>query len=1205
MFHPQKLVLGLALALSGSSMAQEFEPRIDASRAAANPVLEGRATSLAQADFDGDGVPDLAVAYRLGESGAIAIFRGEYAALYPRFPAALARRAALGNQLQPFDPAPLWTQITTAAADFLVAGDFDADGHADLVWASRDRAFLHFAGGSGAGSFAASQTRALPDLPTALGAFELDRVDGLPEIVVGVDGDANRALLLFGGPRGAWAATPAIYPVTETIRRLSAGRIDPDPYIDLALNEGNERAVLLGADDEATPQMQRLEMPRAFLDHEAAFAKETVASLPMRLDDNGMTDFVKIDDSGKLVFERFVPANTFTVNSTDSVIDGTCNLAHCSLNDAIQAANTSPGSDAIVFNLPGSPPYRINSNGSHPVITETLMIDGSTQPGFAGDPIVELHGPGSGDGLIFGAAAISSLVRSLVINGFVSIPHYSYGIAISIGSPNTTVEGCRIGTSVDGQTAIANTGGIGFSFGADRGLVGGTAAGAGNLISGNTWFGVYDYQAVDTVIQGNRIGTRPAGTGSGLGNGTGVILGGTGSRLGGDSAGTGNLISGNSIGINDIGQLNAIQGNRIGTDLSGSNPLPNTLRGIWLAGTQLLIGGTTTTLASNIISGNLGNGIEGNASQTRIEANKIGVSATGFPLPNGGAGIALIGSRNRIGNAAAGLAAGNAIAFNEGGINCNFDTGATGMRILSNSIILNSAYNIFCGPPPPTLTAATLGTGGLFVNGSHHGEPNWDYRIEFFRSDSCGQGGIPGGYALLGFQDVHTDGAGNASYNFNLPAPPVDLLVGNVVTATANPFALDPQIGDSLNASGFSACQPVVATPGAPYLDIPDHLPATTDRPVTVPIYLHPGSHLIAGIAFSLDLPGCLGFDPVDADHNGTPDAITLHLPADWSSSISYDALDSDGELDFAFFDLPPLVAAPDGLVAEVRFSVFCPGGLPPTVVPMDFSTAPTPSFGNTLGQNVPGTFSNGSVDIFGGLRGDCNGDGFVNAADLVACGLEAFDGDGNFWLDVPGGSFHGNPVGCDANADTIVDAGDLSCKINLIFGRPCGSSSAAFGAAPQLLLGATESRAGELVAPILLDPGGQALTATIFSLDLPAGVSFDPADNNGDGLPDSVTMTYQGNLRSISYDPADSDGEIHVVLADLSPVPRLLPYGKLFEIRVNPGTVPPARALTFGATPSPSFGTAAGTSAPAALSTLFFDGFESGNFSAWSSHIP
>lgn len=45
-------------------------------------------------------------------------------------------------------------------------------------------------------------------------------------------------------------------------------------------------------------------------------------------------------------------ASTFTVNTTDDLEDGTCDGVHCSLREAIKAANFNAGPDIITFNIP-------------------------------------------------------------------------------------------------------------------------------------------------------------------------------------------------------------------------------------------------------------------------------------------------------------------------------------------------------------------------------------------------------------------------------------------------------------------------------------------------------------------------------------------------------------------------------------------------------------------------------------------------------------------------------------------------------------------------------------------------------------------------------------------------------------------------------------------------------------------------------------
>lgn len=65
-------------------------------------------------------------------------------------------------------------------------------------------------------------------------------------------------------------------------------------------------------------------------------------------------------------------------------------------------------------------------------------------------------------------------------------------------------------------------------------------------------------------------------------------------------------------------------------------------------------------------------------------------------------------------------------------------------------------------------------------------------------------------------------------------------------------------------------------------------------------------------------------------------------------------------------------------------------------------------------------------------LRGDCDGNGVVNSADLTAISTEIFDGDGNTVAAVAGGTYVGT-CGCDANGNGTIDAGDLSCASFLI----------------------------------------------------------------------------------------------------------------------------------------------------------------------------
>ena len=155
------------------------------------------------------------------------------------------------------------------------------------------------------------------------------------------------------------------------------------------------------------------------------------------------------------------------------------------------------------------------------------------------------------------------------------------------GSSNT-VQGNYIGTTADGLSALPNGTGIGVFAGAANTL-------SGNLISGNTQAGI-DVGGRDTVIQGNTIGLNADGTAALANANSGVRLFGSAinTQVGGSSAGAGNVISGNTgYGVDLDGSSHAVQGNLIGTGPSGTTDLGNGLSGVRgsAAARRITIGG--------------------------------------------------------------------------------------------------------------------------------------------------------------------------------------------------------------------------------------------------------------------------------------------------------------------------------------------------------------------------------------------------------------------------------------------------------------------------------------------------------------------------------------------------------------------------------------------------------------------------------------
>jgi hypothetical protein len=193
-----------------------------------------------------------------------------------------------------------------------------------------------------------------------------------------------------------------------------------------------------------------------------------------------------------------------------------------------------------------------------------------------------------------------------------------------------------------------------------------------------------------------------------------------------------------------------------------------------------------------------------------------------------------------------------------------------------------------------------------------------------------------------------------------------------------------------------------------PNLTIPNQLPAIPGASVAVPVNYTANGNDISSLIFSVDLDeNWLDFDPTDGNGDGIPDDVALNLPAGFNASVSYDASDTDGELDFFLGDtFPPLTGLPDSTPATITLTAGQP--CPPTEAPVGFSGDPAPSFGNTAGQSVPGTWDDGSVLIGG--RCDFNQDGTINVLDIQMIA--------NCWSEPIGGP-------CDARYDLDND-GDI-----------------------------------------------------------------------------------------------------------------------------------------------------------------------------------
>ncbi len=384
----------------------------------------------------------------------------------------------------------------------------------------------------------------------------------------------------------------------------------------------------------------------------------------------------------------------------------------------------------------------------------------------------------------------------------------SHGVHVEgAATTGTLIQGNYIGLNSAGDAALGNTGdGVSVAFDVPNQVVGGAAAGAGNVISANL-VGIYSLGADNLTIQGNIVGLDATGTVD-LGNtGGGIRVGGDNVVIGGTTTNARNIVSGNGQqGIFLDSATGAIvHGNYVGTDISGLFDRGNDSNGVYVSGNDNQIGGSVAG-AGNVVSGNTNDGIQTSSSSpgTIIEGNIIGLgSDASTAIPNSYRGVSVYGMTTRVGGTDPG--AGNTISanFNRG---VSVITGADDAAILGNSIYANGSIGIDLGDNGvttndagdgdtgpngllnyPVITSANGGAGSVTVYFDLD-VPAGDYRIEFFTNSAADPSGYGEGETYAGSYDVVGHPGGSASYVGTMTANLGDLVTATATEATALPF---------------------------------------------------------------------------------------------------------------------------------------------------------------------------------------------------------------------------------------------------------------------------------------------------------------------------------------------------------------------------------------------------------------------------------
>jgi hypothetical protein len=537
-----------------------------------------------------------------------------------------------------------------------------------------------------------------------------------------------------------------------------------------------------------------------------------------------------------------------------------------SLRQAILDADGAPGTQAIDFAIPGGGLQTIVLGSPLPAITVPILIDGTSQAGYEGTPLVAIDGSDAGGGNGLTLIGSGATVRGLAIDGF------SFGAAILIegdSASQNAVYGNRLGTGASDPNAQGNLYGVEVLDGAHDNQIGSDSAGDGNTINGNAATGVLLSQASveasrgfggigsdltlngSATIQGGRLQLTDSGnpelasaftsepvdvtrfqtrftfqrTNGPIYEGLTFTIQGQGpTALGTQQPGYGSEGLGQSVTIT-FGLEDSLQGQET-TGLVLNGAVPASVGSVNLYGTGI------DWFNSDVYQVNLS--YDGKELSVTITDTATGASASqvysvdipgtvgasaayvGFTAGTDDPGLSPVGPQVQdvLGwsyTASAGVmgnpVVGNAINSNGGPGIAIVGDDSTGDTIEANTIAGNAGRAIDlegegASGLPQPPALIATATGGL-MGWLHGGLPDAVYHVDLFASAGYAADGSGEAAEHLGSLDVTTDGQGQAA--FDVPfTPPADL---PVVTATAT----DPQ-GNTSEVSGLRTA--TVLAPG-------------------------------------------------------------------------------------------------------------------------------------------------------------------------------------------------------------------------------------------------------------------------------------------------------------------------------------------------------------------------------------------------------
>ena len=638
-----------------------------------------RPVSLASADLNEDGLPDLVTGYATPDGAGVVAVR----------------------QRRPDPPTPFEGDVrvfaTPARPDVLAAGDFDADGHLDVLAAESGGTILALLRGDGSGRLHAPALTPLSGRITAIAIGDIDRPDGLADVTVGIAVAQQPTLLIFSGPSGAMRSTPERISLPAAVGAITVADLDRDGFADIAAAAKSEMAILRGCSEAAVPGTSRrrhVERHALLFDGlslvAGEFTGDAATDLALLAADGTarILDPASGRESAPASPPITLPRGTVRRNALDAAAGGDARVATMLIAANISAhrsddlvlydaaggrlvvltlragGSTSPGDE-----VPASEPTRWSvvplAMGISPVAVLPMRLNGDALDDLVlidpedPDPAFALTSPSAtftvtntndnGVGSLRQAmldaeasAGADAILFSIPGPGPHTIAPTS---ALPVLSDPVTIDGSSE-PDFDGRPIVEIAGHL---AGTPRGgidLVVGDSVVRGLIINRFGGSGIVSEASRRNRFEGNFIGTDVSGALDRGNAANGIeLLGGSENTIGGTTPASRNVIAGNDqngvLLLGTAATSNLVQGNFIGVDVTGTSRLGNSVNGVQVNGAFANAIGGTLPGARNVISSN-GSGVHilgSGANNNIVQGNFVGTGANGTTTLGNGFGV--------------------------------------------------------------------------------------------------------------------------------------------------------------------------------------------------------------------------------------------------------------------------------------------------------------------------------------------------------------------------------------------------------------------------------------------------------------------------------------------------------------------------------------------------------------------------------------